>query len=178
MNDRDQSPMTSLRISARAVSTALDLQAASATAMRLRLTPGTAHLLGLAPCPMLLVLVAAVTPVLVNVWLERKISPPFSSASVRNICRRPWGAAAAHRPDGLQACSGRKTHRRRPMALLFTLGPDPGACIPVILSWLVESPSGQNMLISDVGIRAVFLLESPSAASSRRLLMKWALRPA
>jgi NAD(P)H-quinone oxidoreductase subunit 1 len=51
-----------------------DLEASFEQALQaLGLSPGAAHLLWL-PLPMVLVLVAAVVGVLVNVWLERKIS--------------------------------------------------------------------------------------------------------
>ncbi|MFZ9318659.1 MAG: NADH-quinone oxidoreductase subunit H, partial [Vulcanococcus sp.] len=56
------------------VSAGLDLEASFTDVLQgLGLSPGAAHLLWL-PLPMLLVLVAAVVGVLVNVWLERKIS--------------------------------------------------------------------------------------------------------
>ena len=56
------------------LSSGLDLEASFTTVLEgLGLSPGAAHLLWL-PLPMLLVLVAAVVGVLVNVWLERKIS--------------------------------------------------------------------------------------------------------
>ena len=57
-----------------AVPPGIDLQSGFTTILEgFGLSPAAAHLIWL-PLPMLLVLVAAVVGVLVNVWLERKIS--------------------------------------------------------------------------------------------------------
>ncbi|TWB90426.1 NADH dehydrogenase subunit H [Synechococcus sp. Ace-Pa] len=158
--------MTMLRSPLAAVSTGLDLQGSFTTAMEgFGLTPGTAHLLWL-PLPMLLVLVAAVIGVLVNVWLERKIS----AAVQQRIGPEYAGALGVLQPlaDGLKLLWKEDIIPAKADGLLFTLGPIL-VLIPVILSWLVI-PFGQNMLISDVGI-GVFLWIALSSIQPIGLLM-------
>ncbi|NQV10462.1 MAG: NADH-quinone oxidoreductase subunit NuoH [Cyanobacteria bacterium] len=158
--------MTILRSPLAAVSSGLDLQGSFTTAMEgFGLTPGTAHLLWL-PLPMLLVLVAAVIGVLVNVWLERKIS----AAVQQRIGPEYAGALGVLQPlaDGLKLLWKEDIIPARADGLLFTLGPIL-VLIPVILSWLVI-PFGQHMLISDVGI-GVFLWIALSSIQPIGLLM-------
>ena len=158
--------MTMLRSPLAAVSTGLDLQGSFTTAMEgFGLAPGTAHLLWL-PLPMLLVLVAAVIGVLVNVWLERKIS----AAVQQRIGPEYAGALGVLQPlaDGLKLLWKEDIIPAKADGLLFTLGPIL-VLIPVILSWLVI-PFGQNMLISDVGI-GVFLWIALSSIQPIGLLM-------
>lgn len=144
----------------------LDLQSSFTSAMEgFGLSQGTAHLLWL-PLPMLLVLVAAVIGVLVNVWLERKIS----AAVQQRIGPEYAGALGVLQPmaDGLKLLFKEDVIPRRADGLLFTLGPVL-VLVPVILSWLVV-PFGQNLLISDVGI-GVFLWIALSSIQPIGLLM-------
>jgi NAD(P)H-quinone oxidoreductase subunit 1 len=144
----------------------LDLQASfTSTLEGLGLSQGTAHLLWL-PLPMLLVLVAAVIGVLVNVWLERKIS----AAVQQRIGPEYAGALGVLQPmaDGLKLLFKEDVIPHRADGLLFTLGPVL-VLVPVILSWLVV-PFGQNLLISDVGI-GVFLWIALSSIQPIGLLM-------
>jgi len=158
--------MTALKAPLAAISTGLDLQSSfTATLEGYGLTPATAHLLWL-PLPMLLVLVAAVVGVLVNVWLERKIS----AAVQQRIGPEYAGALGVLQPlaDGLKLLFKEDIIPARADGLLFTLGPVL-VLIPVILSWLVV-PFGQNLLISDVGI-GVFLWIALSSIQPIGLLM-------
>ena len=143
----------------------LDLEGSFELAMRsLGLGPGAAHLLWL-PLPMVLVLVAAVVGVLVNVWLERKIS----AAVQQRIGPEYAGALGVLQPlaDGMKLLFKEDVIPARADGLLFTLGPVL-VLVPVILSWLVV-PFGQNLLISNVGI-GIFLIFDWLA---RRLLGRW-----
>ncbi len=158
--------MTALRAPLAAVSSGLDLQSSFTTTLEgYGLTPATAHLLWL-PLPMLLVLVAAVVGVLVNVWLERKIS----AAVQQRIGPEYAGALGVLQPlaDGLKLLFKEDIIPARADGLLFTLGPVL-VLIPVILSWLVV-PFGQHLLISDVGI-GVFLWIALSSIQPIGLLM-------
>ncbi|MCT0198136.1 NADH-quinone oxidoreductase subunit NuoH [Synechococcus sp. CS-1325] len=158
--------MTALRAPLAAVSSGLDLQSSFITTLEgYGLTPATAHLLWL-PLPMLLVLVAAVVGVLVNVWLERKIS----AAVQQRIGPEYAGALGVLQPlaDGLKLLFKEDIIPARADGLLFTLGPVL-VLIPVILSWLVV-PFGQHLLISDVGI-GVFLWIALSSIQPIGLLM-------
>jgi NAD(P)H-quinone oxidoreductase subunit 1 len=144
----------------------LDLQGSFTTTLQgLGLSPATAHLLWL-PLPMLLVLVAAVVGVLVNVWLERKIS----AAVQQRIGPEYAGALGVLQPmaDGLKLLFKEDVIPARADGLLFTLGPVL-VLVPVILSWLVV-PFGQNLLISDVGV-GVFLWIALSSIQPIGLLM-------
>jgi len=144
----------------------LDLESSFEQALQgFGLSPGAAHLLWL-PLPMLLVLVAAVIGVLVNVWLERKIS----AAVQQRIGPEYAGALGVLQPmaDGLKLLFKEDVIPRRADGLLFTLGPVL-VLVPVILSWLVV-PFGQNLLISDVGI-GVFLWIALSSIQPIGLLM-------
>ncbi len=144
----------------------LDLQSSfTSTLEGFGLSQGTAHLLWL-PLPMLLVLVAAVIGVLVNVWLERKIS----AAVQQRIGPEYAGALGVLQPmaDGLKLLFKEDVIPHRADGLLFTLGPVL-VLVPVILSWLVV-PFGQNLLISDVGI-GVFLWIALSSIQPIGLLM-------
>lgn len=144
----------------------LDLQSSFTTTLEgLGLSQGTAHLLWL-PLPMLLVLVAAVVGVLVNVWLERKIS----AAVQQRIGPEYAGALGVLQPmaDGLKLLFKEDVIPVRADGLLFTLGPVL-VLVPVILYWLVV-PFGQNLLISDVGI-GVFLWIALSSIQPIGLLM-------
>ncbi|WP_198949748.1 NADH-quinone oxidoreductase subunit NuoH [Synechococcus sp. 1G10] len=144
----------------------IDLQSSfTSTLEGFGLSQGTAHLLWL-PLPMLLVLVAAVIGVLVNVWLERKIS----AAVQQRIGPEYAGALGVLQPmaDGLKLLFKEDVIPHRADGLLFTLGPVL-VLVPVILSWLVV-PFGQNLLISDVGI-GVFLWIALSSIQPIGLLM-------
>ena len=148
------------------VSAGLDLEASFTDLLQgLGLSPGAAHLLWL-PLPMLLVLVAAVVGVLVNVWLERKIS----AAVQQRIGPEYAGALGILQPlaDGLKLLFKEDIIPARADGLLFTLGPVL-VLIPVILSWLVV-PFGQNLLISNVGV-GIFLWISLSSIQPIGLLM-------
>jgi NAD(P)H-quinone oxidoreductase subunit 1 len=126
---------------------------------------GLAHLLWL-PLPMLTVLVSAVVGVLVNVWLERKIS-----ASVQQRIGPEYaGALGILQPmaDGLKLLFKEDIIPAKADGLLFTLGPVL-VLVPVILSWLVV-PFGQNLLISNVGV-GVFLWIALSSIQPIGLLM-------
>ena len=144
----------------------LDLEGSFELAMRsLGLSPGAAHLLWL-PLPMVLVLVAAVVGVLVNVWLERKIS----AAVQQRIGPEYAGALGVLQPlaDGMKLMFKEDVIPARADGLLFTLGPVL-VLVPVILSWLVV-PFGQNLLISNVGI-GIFLWIALSSIQPIGLLM-------
>ena len=144
----------------------LDLEASFEQALQgLGLSPGAAHLLWL-PLPMVLVLVAAVVGVLVNVWLERKIS----AAVQQRIGPEYAGALGVLQPiaDGLKLLFKEDIIPAKADGLLFTLGPVL-VLVPVILSWLVV-PFGQHLLISNVGI-GIFLWISLSSIQPIGLLM-------
>ena len=144
----------------------LDLEASFEQALQgFGLSPAAAHLLWL-PLPMVLVLVAAVVGVLVNVWLERKIS----AAVQQRIGPEYAGALGVLQPmaDGLKLVFKEDIIPARADGLLFTLGPVL-VLIPVILSWLVV-PFGQHLLISNVGI-GIFLWISLSSIQPIGLLM-------
>ncbi len=144
----------------------LDLQSSFIEALGgLGLGPGLARLLWL-PLPMLLVLVAAVVGVLVNVWLERKIS----AAAQQRIGPEYAGALGLLQPlaDGLKLLFKEDIIPARADSLLFTLGPVL-VLVPVILSWLVV-PFGQNLLISNVGV-GIFLWIALSSIQPIGLLM-------
>ena len=144
----------------------LDLEGSFELAMRsLGLGPGAAHLLWL-PLPMVLVLVAAVVGVLVNVWLERKIS----AAVQQRIGPEYAGALGVLQPlaDGMKLLFKEDVIPARADGLLFSLGPVL-VLVPVILSWLVV-PFGQNLLISNVGI-GIFLWIALSSIQPIGLLM-------
>jgi NAD(P)H-quinone oxidoreductase subunit 1 len=144
----------------------LDLQSSFIDALwGLGLGPGLARLLWL-PLPMLLVLVAAVVGVLVNVWLERKIS----AAAQQRIGPEYAGALGLLQPmaDGLKLLFKEDIIPARADSLLFTLGPVL-VLVPVILSWLVV-PFGQNLLISNVGV-GIFLWIALSSIQPIGLLM-------
>jgi len=129
------------------------------------LSHGLAHLLWL-PLPMLTVLVSAVVGVLVNVWLERKIS----AAVQQRIGPEYAGALGILQPlaDGLKLLFKEDIIPAKADGLLFTLGPVL-VLVPVILSWLVV-PFGQNLLISNVGV-GVFLWIALSSIQPIGLLM-------
>ncbi len=144
----------------------LDLQSSFIEALGgLGLGPGMARLLWL-PLPMLLVLVSAVVGVLVNVWLERKIS----AAAQQRIGPEYAGALGLLQPmaDGLKLLFKEDIIPARADSLLFTLGPVL-VLVPVILSWLVV-PFGQNLLISNVGV-GIFLWIALSSIQPIGLLM-------
>ncbi len=144
----------------------LDLQSSFIEALGgLGLGPGLARLLWL-PLPMLLVLVGAVVGVLVNVWLERKIS----AAAQQRIGPEYAGALGLLQPmaDGLKLLFKEDIIPARADGLLFTLGPVL-VLVPVILSWLVV-PFGQNLLISNVGV-GIFLWIALSSIQPIGLLM-------
>jgi len=148
------------------VTPGLDLQASFLDLLEgFGLSPGLAHLIWL-PLPMLTVLVAAVVGVLVNVWLERKIS----AAVQQRIGPEYVGPLGVLQPlaDGLKLVFKEDVIPARADGLLFTLGPVL-VLIPVILSWLVV-PFGQNLLISNVGI-GIFLWIALSSVQPIGLLM-------
>jgi NAD(P)H-quinone oxidoreductase subunit 1 len=148
------------------VTPGLDLQASFSSLLEgLGLSPGLARVIWL-PLPMLLVLVAAVVGVLVNVWLERKIS----AAVQQRIGPEYAGALGILQPlaDGLKLLVKEDVIPARADGLLFTLGPVL-VLVPVILSWLVV-PFGQNLLISNVGV-GIFLWISLSSIQPIGLLM-------
>ncbi len=149
-----------------AVPPGIDLQSGFTTILEgFGLSPAAAHLIWL-PLPMLLVLVAAVVGVLVNVWLERKIS----AAVQQRIGPEYAGALGVLQPlaDGLKLLFKEDVIPKRADGLLFTLGPVL-VLIPVILSWLVV-PFGQHLLISDVGV-GIFLWIALSSIQPIGLLM-------
>ncbi|MFN7899445.1 MAG: NADH-quinone oxidoreductase subunit NuoH [Synechococcaceae cyanobacterium] len=157
---------TDILVSQAIAGSGLDLQAGFTTVLEgFGLPPGAAHLLWL-PLPMLAVLVAAVVGVLVNVWLERKIS----AAVQQRIGPEYAGALGVLQPlaDGLKLVFKEDIIPRRADGLLFTLGPVL-VLVPVILSWLVV-PFGQNLLISNVGI-GIFLWVALSSIQPIGLLM-------
>ncbi|MEB3166000.1 MAG: NADH-quinone oxidoreductase subunit NuoH [Cyanobacteriota bacterium] len=148
------------------VSAGLDLQASFVEALSaLGVGPGVARLLWL-PLPMVTVLVAAVVGVLVNVWLERKIS----AAVQQRIGPEYAGPLGVLQPmaDGLKLVFKEDIIPARADGLLFTLGPVL-VLVPVILSWLVV-PFGQNLLISNVGV-GIFLWIALSSIQPIGLLM-------
>jgi NAD(P)H-quinone oxidoreductase subunit 1 len=148
------------------VTPGLDLQASFLDLLDgFGVSQGLAHLLWL-PLPMLTVLVAAVVGVLVNVWLERKIS----AAVQQRIGPEYAGALGVLQPmaDGLKLLFKEDIIPARADGLLFTLGPVL-VLVPVILSWLVV-PFGQNLLISNVGV-GVFLWVALSSIQPIGLLM-------
>ncbi|MEB3257264.1 MAG: NADH-quinone oxidoreductase subunit NuoH [Cyanobacteriota bacterium] len=148
------------------VTPGLDLQASFRSLLEgLGLSPGLARAIWL-PLPMLLVLIAAVVGVLVNVWLERKIS----AAVQQRIGPEYAGALGILQPlaDGLKLLVKEDVIPARADSLLFTLGPVM-VLVPVILSWLVV-PFGQNLLISNVGV-GIFLWISLSSIQPIGLLM-------
>jgi NAD(P)H-quinone oxidoreductase subunit 1 len=148
------------------VTPGLDLQASFLDLLDgFGISRGLAHLLWL-PLPMLTVLVAAVVGVLVNVWLERKIS----AAVQQRIGPEYAGALGILQPmaDGLKLLFKEDIIPARADGLLFTLGPVL-VLVPVILSWLVV-PFGQNLLISNVGV-GVFLWVALSSIQPIGLLM-------
>ena len=148
------------------VGAGLDLQASFVDVLQgFGLSSAAAHLLWL-PLPMVMVLVAAVVGVLVNVWLERKIS----AAVQQRIGPEYAGALGILQPmaDGLKLVFKEDIIPARADGLLFTLGPVL-VLVPVILSWLVV-PFGQNMLISNVGV-GIFLWISLSSIQPIGLLM-------
>jgi len=148
------------------VTPGLDLQASFLDLLSgFGLSDGLAQLLWL-PLPMLTVLVAAVVGVLVNVWLERKIS----AAVQQRIGPEYAGALGVLQPlaDGLKLLFKEDIIPARADGLLFTLGPVL-VLVPVILSWLVV-PFGQNLLISNVGV-GVFLWIALSSIQPIGLLM-------
>jgi NAD(P)H-quinone oxidoreductase subunit 1 len=148
------------------VSPGLDLESSFTQLLEgFGLSPGAAHLLWL-PLPMLTVLVAAVVGVLVNVWLERKIS----AAVQQRIGPEYAGALGILQPlaDGLKLLFKEDIIPARADGLLFTLGPVL-VLVPVILSWLVV-PFGQQLLISNVGV-GIFLWIALSSIQPIGLLM-------
>jgi NAD(P)H-quinone oxidoreductase subunit 1 len=148
------------------LSSGLDLQASFVEALAgMGVGPGVARLLWL-PLPMVTVLVAAVVGVLVNVWLERKIS----AAVQQRIGPEYAGPLGVLQPmaDGLKLVFKEDIIPARADGLLFTLGPVL-VLVPVILSWLVV-PFGQNLLISNVGV-GIFLWIALSSIQPIGLLM-------
>jgi len=148
------------------VTPGLDLQASFLDLLDgFGVSQGLAHLLWL-PLPMLTVLVSAVVGVLVNVWLERKIS----AAVQQRIGPEYAGALGVLQPlaDGLKLLFKEDIIPAKADGLLFTLGPVL-VLVPVILSWLVV-PFGQNLLISNVGL-GVFLWIALSSIQPIGLLM-------
>jgi NAD(P)H-quinone oxidoreductase subunit 1 len=148
------------------VTPGLDLQASFSSLLEgLGVSPGLARVIWL-PLPMLLVLIAAVVGVLVNVWLERKIS----AAVQQRIGPEYAGALGILQPmaDGLKLLVKEDVIPARADGLLFTLGPVL-VLVPVILSWLVV-PFGQNLLISNGGV-GIFLWISLSSIQPIGLLM-------
>ncbi|MFN6339918.1 MAG: NADH-quinone oxidoreductase subunit NuoH [Cyanobacteriota bacterium] len=144
----------------------IDLQSSFSSLLEgLGLSPGLARVVWL-PLPMLLVLTAAVVGVLVNVWLERKIS----AAVQQRIGPEYAGALGILQPlaDGLKLLVKEDVIPARADGLLFTLGPIL-VLVPVILSWLVV-PFGQNLLISNVGV-GIFLWIALSSIQPIGLLM-------
>jgi NAD(P)H-quinone oxidoreductase subunit 1 len=146
--------------------TGLDLQSSFVDTLQgLGMSTGLAHLLWL-PLPMVMVLVAAVVGVLVNVWLERKIS----AAVQQRIGPEYAGALGVLQPmaDGLKLVFKEDIIPAKADGFLFTLGPIL-VLVPVILSWLVV-PFGQNLLISNVGV-GIFLWIALSSIQPIGLLM-------
>jgi NAD(P)H-quinone oxidoreductase subunit 1 len=158
-------PLTPL-VTPGSVAAGIDLQASFRSLLEgIGLSPGLARVVWL-PLPMLLVLTAAVVGVLVNVWLERKIS----AAVQQRIGPEYAGALGLLQPlaDGLKLLVKEDVIPARADGLLFTLGPIL-VLVPVILSWLVV-PFGQNLLISNVGV-GIFLWIALSSIQPIGLLM-------
>jgi len=148
------------------VAPGLDLQASFSSLLEgLGVSPALARVIWL-PLPILLVLIAALVGVLVNVWLERKIS----AAVQQRIGPEYAGALGILQPlaDGLKLLVKEDVIPAKADGLLFTLGPVL-VLVPVILSWLVV-PFGQNLLISNVGV-GIFLWISLSSIQPIGLLM-------
>jgi NAD(P)H-quinone oxidoreductase subunit 1 len=146
--------------------TGLDLQSSFVDTLQgLGMSTGLAHLLWL-PLPMVMVLVAAVVGVLVNVWLERKIS----AAVQQRIGPEYAGALGVLQPlaDGLKLVFKEDITPAKADGFLFTLGPIL-VLVPVILSWLVV-PFGQNLMISNVGV-GIFLWIALTSIQPIGLLM-------
>jgi len=133
--------------------------------MDLGLPAGTAKAIWM-PLPMILMIIGATVGVLVNIWLERKIS----AAAQQRIGPEfigPFGLLAPV-ADGLKIVFKEDVVPAKADPLLFTLGPII-IVIPVFLSYLIV-PFGQNLIITDVGV-GVFLWIALSSIAPIGLLM-------
>jgi NAD(P)H-quinone oxidoreductase subunit 1 len=118
------------------------------------------------PFPMLLMLIGATVGVLVNVWLERKIS----AAAQQRIGPEFAGPFGVLQPvaDGLKLVFKEDIFPAKADPYLFTMGPIL-VVMPVFLSYLVV-PFGQNLVITDINT-GVFLWIALSSIAPIGLLM-------
>lgn len=118
------------------------------------------------PFPMLLMLIGATVGVLVNVWLERKIS----AAAQQRIGPEFAGPLGVLQPvaDGLKLVFKEDILPAKSDPILFTLGPIL-VVMPVFLSYVIV-PFGQNLVITDIS-SGVFLWIALSSIVPIGLLM-------
>jgi NAD(P)H-quinone oxidoreductase subunit 1 len=118
------------------------------------------------PFPMLLMIIGATVGVLVNVWLERKIS----AAAQQRIGPEYAGPFGVLQPvaDGLKLVFKEDILPAKSDPFLFTMGPIL-VVMPVFLSYLIV-PFGQNLVITDLST-GVFLWIALSSIAPIGLLM-------
>jgi NAD(P)H-quinone oxidoreductase subunit 1 len=118
------------------------------------------------PFPMLLMIIGATVGVLVNVWLERKIS----AAAQQRIGPEYAGPLGVLQPvaDGLKLVFKEDILPAKADPILFTMGPVL-VVMPVFLSYLIV-PFGQNLVITDINT-GVFLWIALSSIVPIGLLM-------
>jgi NAD(P)H-quinone oxidoreductase subunit 1 len=118
------------------------------------------------PFPMLLTIIGATVGVLVNVWLERKIS----AAVQQRIGPEYAGPLGVLQPvaDGLKLVFKEDILPAKSDPWLFTLGPIL-VVMPVFVSYLIV-PFGQNLVITDIST-GVFLWIALSSIAPIGLLM-------
>jgi NAD(P)H-quinone oxidoreductase subunit 1 len=118
------------------------------------------------PFPMLLMLIGATVGVLVNVWLERKIS----AAAQQRIGPEYAGPLGVLQPvaDGLKLVFKEDILPAKCDPFLFTMGPIL-VVMPVFLSYLIV-PFGQNLVITNINT-GVFLWIALSSIAPIGLLM-------
>jgi NAD(P)H-quinone oxidoreductase subunit 1 len=118
------------------------------------------------PFPMLLMLIGATVGVLVNVWLERKIS----AAAQQRIGPEYAGPLGVLQPvaDGIKLVFKEDILPAKSDPFLFTMGPVL-VVLPVFLSYLIV-PFGQNLVITNINT-GVFLWIALSSIAPIGLLM-------
>jgi NAD(P)H-quinone oxidoreductase subunit 1 len=118
------------------------------------------------PFPMLLMLIGATVGVLVNVWLERKIS----AAAQQRIGPEYAGPLGVLQPvaDGIKLVFKEDILPAKSDRFLFTMGPVL-VVLPVFLSYLIV-PFGQNLVITNINT-GVFLWIALSSIAPIGLLM-------
>jgi NAD(P)H-quinone oxidoreductase subunit 1 len=118
------------------------------------------------PFPMLLMLIGATVGVLVNVWLERKIS----AAVQQRIGPEYAGPLGVLQPvaDGLKLVFKEDILPAKADPFLFTMGPVV-VVMPVFLSYLIV-PFGQNLVITNINT-GIFLWIALSSIVPIGLLM-------